>query len=322
VAFGSLLTDCGIIDDRLAAAACHPLAGHTKLDEPATLVGLWTRQHRFPRINGRPARAAVMAITLVVFQAIANPDAYWTPLMYSDCGWLPLAAARAAHHAGPIGKPGHHLRDEDGGPARIRDYVEQALARLPQTGPLVVFTEQQRSIWPGLSNSRHGDGLLPGSTLAARGADIAVVRVANGITTPRPTRRIGGTARHPDDPLKATMPEKILYRSDHGGVPAWLFASETRQHKGGERTGTDHTRRTLPNAAIGKIGGDFHAITRTEYTIPMRGSWSEDRLVGLAARLSQQSASWGGRTQLPVPLHLARNADEKHPQYIDREDDE
>jgi hypothetical protein len=182
-----------------------------------------------------------------------------------------------------------------------------------------VFTEQQRAIWPALANSRHGDGLLPGTTLAARGTNVAVVRVANGMTTPRPTRRIGGTARHPDDPLKATMPEKILYRSDHGGAATWLFASESRQHKGGERTGTDHTRRTLPDTAIGKIGSDFHAITRTEYTIPMLGTWSEGRLVGLAARLSQQSASWGGRTLLPVPLHLARNADEKHPQYVERE---
>jgi hypothetical protein len=322
VAFGGLLTDCGIIDDRLAAAACHQLAGDTALDGPATLVGLWTRQHKFPRVNGRAARPAVMAITLVALQAVAEPDAYWTPLMYSDRGWLPLAAARAAHHAGPIGKPGHNLRDEDGGPARIRDYVEQALTRLPGNGRLVVFTEQQRAIWPALANSRHGDGLLPGTTLSARGNDVAVVRVANGITTPRPTRRIGGTARHPDDPLKASMPEKVLYSSDHGGAATWLFASESRQHKGGERTGTDHTRRTLPDAAIGKIGNDFHAITRTEYTIPMLGSWSEDRLVGLAARLSQQSASWGGRTQLPVPLHLAKNADEKHPQYIDRDEDD
>ncbi|MFE5082919.1 RNaseH domain-containing protein [Streptomyces mirabilis] len=46
------------------------------------------------------------------------------------------------------------------------------------------------------------------------------------------------------------------------------------------------------------------------------------RLVGLAARLSQQSASWNGRTLLPLPLHLARNADEKHPQYVAASEDD
>jgi hypothetical protein len=69
------------------------------------------------------AQVAMNAVVLlaIAIYAVAEPDTYWTPLMYSDRGWLPLAAARAAHHAGPIGKPGHHLRDEDGGPARVRD---------------------------------------------------------------------------------------------------------------------------------------------------------------------------------------------------------
>ncbi|MGW4935143.1 RNaseH domain-containing protein [Streptomyces sp. NPDC004166] len=107
-----------------------------------------------------------------------------------------------------------------------------------------------------------------------------------------------------------------LYVSDHGGVRSWLFAAETRQHKGGQRTGTDYTRRTLPGASQSKLGSDFHAITRTEYTVARAGTWQEERFVGLAARLSQQSARWNGRTLLPQPLHLARNADEKHSQYV------
>lgn len=122
---------------------------------------------------------------------------------------------------------------------------------------------------------------------------------------------------------EAAMPEKILYSSDHGGVTSWLFAAETRQHQGGQRTGTQYTRRTLPENADSKLGADFHAITRTEYTVARPGRWDEPRLVALAARLSQQSASWSGRTLLPLPLHLARNADEKHPQYVspDEQDD-
>ncbi|MDH6521844.1 hypothetical protein M2163_001163 [Streptomyces sp. SAI-135] len=323
IATGGLLTDCGVIDDRLAAAACHPLARDTALDRRAWLVGLWTRLHRFPRIRGRATASPVLAVTLVALKASHHQDErYWPALMYSGQRWLPLAYGRTRHHAGPIGLPGHHLRDETGGPARVRDHVEQALAQLPGDLGVVVFTEQHRDLWPGLANPTLGDGLLPGLTLAARGRDVAVVRVTHGSRTPRPTHRAGGSSKRPGDADKAAMPEKILYVSDHGGVNSWLFAAETRQHKGGQRTGTDYTRRTLPETSQSKLGTDFHAITRTEYTIARAGAWQEERLVGLAARLSQQSASWSGRTLLPLPLHLARNADEKHPQYVAAAEDE
>ncbi|MFD0501731.1 RNaseH domain-containing protein [Streptomyces chiangmaiensis] len=250
----------------------------------------------------RPRRCSpVLAVTLVALKASPHPDErYWPALMYSGQRWLPLAAGRTRHHAGPIGLPGHHLRDETGGPARVRDHVEQALAQLSGDRGVVVFTEQHRDLWPGLANPTLGDGLLPGLALAARGRDIAVVRVTHGSRTPRPTHRVGGSSKRPGDTDKAAMPEKILYISDHGGVSSWLFAAETRQHKGGQRTGTDYTRRTLPDASQSKLGTDFHAITRTEYTVARAGTWQEERLVGLAARLSQQSASWSGRTLAPA----------------------
>lgn len=322
-AIAGLLTDCGIIDDRLATAACHPLARDTALDRDAWLVGVWTRLHRYPTVRGRTPNPPRLAITLVAFKASARPQAaYWPTLMYTGGRWQPLTAARTAHHAGPIGHAGHHLLDGAGGPARARDYVEQALAQLDNDRSVVVFTELQQTLWPGLANHTLGDGLLPGQSLAAAGRDIAVVRVTHGSRTPRPTHRTGGSTRSPKDEDKAAMPEKILYSSDHGGVTSWLFAAETRQHKGGQRTGTDYTRRTLPENATARLGADFHAITRAEYTVAHAGTWDEQKLVGLAARLSQQSAGWNGRTLLPLPLHLARNADEKHPQYVNPEEDD
>lgn len=36
-------------------------------------------------------------------------------------------------------------------------------------------------------------------------------------------------------------------------------------------------------------------------------------LVAIAARLCAQPMSWDGHTRWPVPLHLARKADETHP---------
>ncbi|MBB5940423.1 RNaseH domain-containing protein [Streptomyces zagrosensis] len=115
IALGSLHSDSGIIDNRLAATAFHRNAKDTALDREAVAVGLWTRYHRFDERPGRPRKLAVLAITLVAMRIPLGADTYWPTLMYGDQGWCPLAQARALHHAGPIGKRGHHLREDHGG---------------------------------------------------------------------------------------------------------------------------------------------------------------------------------------------------------------
>ncbi|MFG1663772.1 RNAseH domain-containing protein [Streptomyces sp. Y7] len=319
IALGSLHCDSGIIDNRLAATAFHRNARDTALDREAVAVGLWTRYHRFDERPGRPRRPAVLAITLVAMRIPLGEDAYWPTLMYSEQGWLPLAQARALHHAGPIGKKGHHLREDHGGPDNVRASVERALAALGDRYPIIVFAEERERIWPGLCNDRLGDGAVPGQSLMAQGRDIAVVRVGNGQGTPQPSRRTGGVGKLPANPLQPVMPEKILYRHDHGGVVSWLFSGQSRQHAGGQRTGTQYTRRTLPGGQLAQMGAPFHAMTRTEYVVAHRGGWREEQLAGLAARLSEQAAMWDGRTNLPAPLHLAKSADEKHPGFGDQE---
>ncbi|SCK63161.1 MULTISPECIES: RNaseH domain-containing protein [unclassified Streptomyces] len=114
IALGSLHSDSGVIDNRLAATAFHRNAKDTALDREAVAVGLWTRYHRFDERPGRPRKPAVLAITLVAMRIPLGKDAYWPTLMYSDQGWLPPARARALHHAGAIGKKGHHLREDYG----------------------------------------------------------------------------------------------------------------------------------------------------------------------------------------------------------------
>jgi hypothetical protein len=319
IGLGSLHSDSGIVDNRLAATAFHRNARDSALDREAVAVGLWTRYHRFAERPGHPRKPAVLAITLVAMRIPLGEDAYWPTAMYSDQGWLPLAQARALHHAGPIGKRGHHLRDDHGGPDNVRTYVDGALAALRKQFPIIVFAEERERIWPGLCNDRLGDGRVPGQSLISQGWDVAVVRVGNGQGTPQPSRRTGGGGKLPANPLQPVMPEKILYRHDHGDVVSWLFSGQSRQHAGGQRTGTQYTRRTLPGGQLAQMGAPFHAMTRTEYVIAHPGGWREEQLVGLAARVSEQAAMWDGRTNLPAPLHLAKSADEKHPGFVDQE---
>ncbi len=160
---------------------------------------------------------------------------------------------------------------------------------------------------------------MPGQSLIAQGWGVAVVRVGNGQGTPQPSRRTGGGGKLPSNSLQPVMPEKILYRHDHGDVVSWLFSGQSRQHAGGQRTGTQYTRRTLPGGQLAQMGAPFHAMTRTEYVVAHCGGWREEQLVGLAARVSEQAAMWDGRTNLPAPLHLAKSADEKHPGFVDQE---
>ncbi|MFE0630627.1 RNaseH domain-containing protein [Streptomyces sp. NPDC058864] len=118
-----------------------------------------------------------------------------------------------------------------------------------------------------MANPTLGDDLLPGLTLPARGRAIAVVRFTHDIRTPRPTHHAGGSNRQPTDTNKTAMPERVLYVSDHGGIASWPSAAETPQHKRGQRTGTDYTRRTLPEPSQSKLATDIHAITRTDHTV-------------------------------------------------------
>ncbi|GAA0670224.1 hypothetical protein GCM10009535_57510 [Streptomyces thermocarboxydovorans] len=208
---------------KLVTVRLPELVRHGSHDRSLT-VGLWTRYHRFAERLGHPRKPAVLAITLVAMRIPLGEDAYWPAFMYSDQGWLPLAQARALHHAGLIGKKGYHLREDYGGPDNVRTYVERALAALGDRYPIIVFAEERERIWPGLCNDRLGEGGVPGQSLMAQGRDVAVVRVGNGQGTPQPSRRTGGGGKLPANPLQPVMPEKILYRHDYGGVVSWLFS--------------------------------------------------------------------------------------------------
>jgi hypothetical protein len=199
--------------------------------------------------------------------------------------------------------------------------VEAALDGLltakPDT-PMVIFvdTQETRTIWPGLQNGNLGAGALPGHTLRARGADVALVRLNTEISEiGRPvTRR--ERANMPSDPRKPAAPGRKVYRLVHGDRHCWLFAgcSATIRAKGGDR-GAFYTRWTLPDALTSQLTVPWHSYTSKEIVVVHEGSWAVEQLAGLTAGLCEQAISWDDRTQMPVPLHLATVIDLDHPDY-------
>jgi hypothetical protein len=305
-----LLRQAGLTDNRLATAT----AG-TRLTYPltraATLVGVHIRQHTPRRRNGRndPNR---LVVQLVAIHATPD-DAPWAVQMHDDAeGWISYREANARYYATDIGNA-NFGRSRDRAPF-VREYVDQALAALPKTKPLVVFVDTGacRGIWSGLNHVSFGHATLPGS--ASNHPDLAVVRCASGENVPRPTHRSHGPKVL--DGHKPDLPRTSLYEHDEGGVRSWLLAQPSRVHRSaqvGSRAGTDYTRWTLPDTREAWMARDWHALTSIEIAVAQPGSWQPDELAALTARLCHQAASWDDRTLLPVPLHLAKASDQDHP---------
>jgi hypothetical protein len=309
-AIRDLLRQAGLTDSRLAAATADGRLA-APLTRAATLVGVHVRQHTPRKRNGRgdPARLVVQIVAVH-----ATPgDAPWPVQMYDDAeGWISYREANARYYAADIGKASFGRTREKAG--LVREYVDQALAALPKTRPLVVFADAAacRGIWTGLNHAGFGHGPLPGA--ASNHPDLAVVRCASGDNVPRPTHRSHGP-RVPDR-HKPDLPRTSLYEHDEGGTTSWLLAQPSRVHRSaqaGSRAGTDHTRWTLPDNREAWMARDWHALTAIEIAIARPGSWHPEELAALTARLCHQAISWDDRTRLPAPLHLAAASDHDHP---------
>ncbi|MQA08645.1 MAG: DUF3893 domain-containing protein, partial [Pseudonocardiaceae bacterium] len=308
-----LLRQVGVIDHRLANATANTRI--SPLTRAATLVGVHIRQHT-PRKNGGPRR---LVIQIVALHATPDPHAPWRVEMYDDTeGWLPYREANARYYASDIGQP--HLDRTRTNAPHVREYVDQALAALPRTVPLVVFVDAEacRSFWPGLKHSRFGNDTVPGSSI--ENPDLAVVRVSSGTETLRPTHVDRGGN---NDPYKPNLPGQRLYEHEENGVLTWILSQPSRTHRAGAegRAGTDNTRWTLPDKRERWMENPWHALNTIEIAIPRPGTWQPDPLAALTARLCHQAAAWDDRTLLPSPLHLAKSSDQDHPGYPPTEDD-
>ena len=264
-----LFRQAGVIDNRLAAATTSRRLAFPLLRR-ATLVGLHVRQHT-PRPHNGIKEPNRLVVQLVAVHATSDDQVPWSVQMYDDAdGWISYRDANANYYATDVGKP-EFGRTQDKAPV-VREYVDQALAALPRSIPIVIFCEAEscRSLWNGLTHNSFGHGLLPGTTIGH--PDVAVVRVAGGAQVPRPTHRShGGQVK---DVLQPNLPGSTLYEHDDGGVVSWMLAQPSHVHRSskvGARAGTMYTRWTLPESRARWMEYDWHALTAIEIAVARVG---------------------------------------------------
>lgn len=311
-----LLHNAGIIDHRLANAAASPKLHH-QLHCPALLVGIHARRQQTG--DEEPP----LVLTMVALRATPDPAASWPVTMYSERqgSWQPIGPVLAEFHTNSLGNRTLGRYAEKA--ARTRDQVEKALTELVNDHnnanlPIVIFVDAQatRTIWPGLQNSNTRDAELPGDSLRATGHDVAVVRCnTDEAEIGRPVTRLDH-ANRPTDPQQPAAPGRKLYKLEDGQYPVWLLAGVSRTYSGrwGD-TGARFTRWTIPDDLAKQKAKPWHAYTAIQIAIIDPGSWEPITLAALTARLSDQTASWDGRTLHPEPLHYAVSADKNHPDY-------
>ncbi|MET9146276.1 RNaseH domain-containing protein [Streptomyces sp. NPDC058319] len=314
-ALRDLLRAAGVLDDRLLKAVVAGGRPHG-LTRRALLVGIHVRRQQTGR-EGAP-----LVLTMVALYVDPDDLASCDLIVYSDRrrGWVPGGSGVADFHAGVIGSARFGRREENA--ELTRDVVEGRLAELmackPDGTPMVVFVDalETRTIWPGLQNARLDDGSLPGDRLRAEGADVAIVRlIVDPGENGRPvTRR--EKANMPSDPGQPAAPDRKVYRLMGTDRPCWLFAGRSVSIKAkGGRWGAAYTRWTLPAGFTSQLAAPWHSYTSKEIVVVNPGSWAPEQLAGLTASLCEQAVSWDDRTQMPVPLHLAKTIDEDHPDY-------
>ncbi|MCG7524104.1 RNaseH domain-containing protein [Streptomyces sp. OfavH-34-F] len=314
-ALRDLLRAAGVLDRRLLDSVIAGGRPHG-LSRDTLLVGIHARRQHTGGYH-KP-----LVLTMVALYVDPDDLANCQVLIHSDRqhAWVRGAEGVADFHSGPIGTT-RFGRTEEKAPL-TRDAVEAALGELvalvPDGTPVVIFvdTAATRTIWPGLQNVRLNAGPLPGDTVRAGGADIAVVRLNTKISEiGRPvTRR--EKANMPSDPAKPAAPDRKVYRLPGSDGRYWLFAgrSVTLKAKGGA-TGASYTRWTVPDGLTSQLSVPWHSYTSKEIVVVSAGSWAPEQLAALTASLCEQAVSWDDRTQMPVPLHLATVIDDDHPEY-------
>ncbi|KAA9161580.1 DUF3893 domain-containing protein [Amycolatopsis acidicola] len=314
-ALRDLLRACGVLDERIRdSVAKKDLT--TRLNRRTLLVGISARAQQ--------TRTGPSSFVLVMTAVLADPDhlEHWRVLVYSELRhrWVRAAEGVTDFHAGPIGSL--HFGRSGEKATLTRAEVERRLRALVTSDlagfPVVVFVDAQatRTVWPGLRNPQIGEGELPGDTLRATGADVAVVRThADMADLGRPVARLDRRNR-PHDPRQPAAPGKGVYKLTEAKIPSWLFggASVTLLAKGGN-AGAKYTRWTLPGKDRAELGIPWHSYTGREIVVVRTGRWRSVELAAMAARLCEQPIAWDGRTLTPSPLHLGISMDKDHPDY-------
>jgi hypothetical protein len=298
----------GTLPRRVFAAPLQPM--------PAVLVGIYSRSQAKPTVR-------MISLAAIVTD---GTDAPWITLAYhlDAGGWASYPQAAVAHHAGPI-SPFDAALSFDARNARAAAYAQRALnqllVRFPDI-PLVLFVDGVgcRALWPGLANKKLGltePGALPHLSLGNAEPDqVALVRVITSDDDqelPQPVRATG--ARVEDDSSGFVPASTKLHRLAASKVDAYYLVNRSRTDQAYDFAVRDGHRKTRFDIAEQPrvLRTPWHAMTCTEFTILDTGDWTADQLAALAARLCGHSLAWDGRTARPIPLHLARQILDDHP---------
>jgi hypothetical protein len=283
---------------------------------PAVLVGIYSRTQTKPT-------ARMISLAAIVTD---GTDAPWTTLAYhlDAGGWAPYAQATVAHHARPI-SPFDAALSYGARNARAAGYAQRALnqllVRFPDL-PLVLFVDGVggRALWPGLANKNLGltePGALPhlglGNTEPGQIALVRVIASDDDQELPQPVR---ATGPHVEDDTSGFVPASTkLYRLAASKKDAYYLINRSRTDQAYDFGVRDSHRKTRFDIAEQPkvLRTPWHAMTCTEFTILDTGDWTADQLAALAARLCGHPLAWDGRTARPIPLHLARQILDDHP---------
>jgi len=174
-----------------------------------------------------------------------------------------------------------------------------------------------RTLWPGLANKKlglRGEGSLPHIGLAnADEKQVALVRVitSDDGEVPRPAR-----AGELEDGVEEFVSASTkLYRLATSKTAAYYLVNRSRMDQAYDWAVREGHRRTRFEVADKPpvLSSPWHGMTCTEFTIIDKATWTGDQLAALGARMCGHPLAWDGRTSRPIPLHLARQMVEDHP---------
>jgi hypothetical protein len=250
-------------------------------------------------------------------------DTAWECLAYHPGvgGWRPYPEALAAYHAAeltPFGKELSYEARTSQAAKYAQRALNQILIRYPGL-PVVLFADGVgcRTLWPGLTNKKLGirdEGSLPHIGLAnADDGQVALVRVitSDDGEVPRPARA-GELGPSVDEFVSASTK---LYQLATSKAAAYYLVNRSRMDQAYDWAVREGHRKTRFDIADNPsvLSAAWHGMTCTEFTVIDKGSWTDDQLGALGARMCGHPLAWDGRTSRPIPLHLARQMVEDHP---------
>ncbi|GGL20771.1 RNaseH domain-containing protein [Nocardia jinanensis] len=280
---------------------------------PVLVIGVYSA------IQTKPATRMISVAATVT----NGDDQPWTVFGYHPDagGWKPYQLTTTKHHAttiSPFAPSTTSASRDRHAAAYVRRALDQALLKFPDL-PVVLYLNGVgcRSLWQGLANRTLGidnpDGLPHFGLANADDRSIGVVRVITNDDGElfQPVRPSTGTpSERPSVGVSTKLHKLPSTRRD-----VYYLVNQSRSDQAfntNVRAGGSKTRFEVEEDPR-VLATPWPALTCTEFTILDHGQWTADQLGALSARLCGHPLVWDGRTSRPIPLHLARQALQDHP---------